>query len=138
MHRTRRAILEIVTRAPTPFAPTRIARIDNLQGDGRTAPDTIVVSIEAACRELKAAAAGAPTVRLASAVDAALEELLVDGAVVDARATRPLPSILAAVASTALKAVILWQTQHCTFKATNTQDLPKWKQHHQNHLVHLW
>ncbi len=125
MHRARRAIFVIIARAPTPMVSIRIARIDNLQGDGRTACDTIIVGIEAACGELIAAAAGATTIRLAGAIEAALEELLVHGAVVDARATRPLPSILAAVASTALKAVILWQTQYGTFKGATTQDLPK-------------
>ena len=85
----------------------RIACIDNLQGDCGTACNSIVIGIEAACGELIAASAGAPTVRLAGTIYAALEELLIDGAVINPRATRPLPVILAAVTCAALKAIVL-------------------------------
>ena len=110
MHRARRAILVIITRAPTPMIPIIKARIDNLQRDGRTARDAIVIGVEAARGELVAATAGASTIRLADAVEAALEEFLVDGAVVDAGAAGPLPCILAAVAGAALEAVVLLRT----------------------------
>ena len=113
MHRARRAILVIITRAPTPMIPIIITRIDNLQRDGRTARDAIVVGIEAAGGELVAATAGAAAVRLANAVELALEEFLVDGAVVDAGAAGPLPGVLATVAGAALEAVVLlWTPQH--------------------------
>ena len=85
-------------------------RIDNLQRDGGPARDAIVVGIEAASGELVAATAGAAAIRLADAVEGALEEFLVDGAVVDAGAAGPLPGILAAVAGAALEAVVLWWT----------------------------
>ena len=85
----------------------REARIDDLQGDGRAARDAIIVGIEAARGELVAGAAGAPAVWLASAVQGALEKLLVDGAIVHAGATRPFPIILAAITGAALKAVVL-------------------------------
>lgn len=85
----------------------RIAGIDNLQRDHGTASDAIVVGIEAACKELIAATAGLSTVRLATAVDLALEELLVDGAVIDARAAAPFPRILSTVTGAAHPAIVL-------------------------------
>ena len=111
MHRARRTILIIITRTPTPVIPTIKTSIHNLQRNRRPAPDAIIIRIEAARRQLIALTAGAPAVRLAGAVQAALEELLVDGAVVDARAARPLPGVFAAVAGAALEAVVLRRTE---------------------------
>ena len=89
-----------------------ITSIDNLQRDGRTASDAIVIGIEAARRQLIALTAGASTVRLPRAIQSALEMLLIDRAVIDARASRPLPGVLPTVTSAALKAIVLRQTEH--------------------------
>ena len=89
-----------------------ITSIHNLQRNGRTASDAIVIGIEAARRQLIALAAGASTIRLPRAIQATLEELLIDRAVVDARASRPLPSVLPAVTSAALKAIVLRQNEY--------------------------
>lgn len=70
---------------------SRIACIDYLQGDRRAACDTTIIRVEPACGELIANTASASTIRLAGAVYAALEELLVDRAVVDARTAGPFP-----------------------------------------------
>ena len=126
MHRARRTILVIVAGAPTPVVTIREARIDNLQSDGRPAPRAIVVGIKAACGELIASSASTAAIRLASAVEGALEKLLVDGTIIHARATRPLPRILAAVASAALKAVVLAKMSAMIYPAVMIdQDLRK-------------
>ncbi len=84
-----------------------VTRINDLQGDCGTASDTIIIGIEAACGELVAATASATAIRLAAAVYVALEELLVDGAVVDTRAACPLPRILSAITSAAHPSIVL-------------------------------
>ena len=107
MHRAVRTVLEIIARAPAPMIAVRKARVDNLQRDRGPAARAVIVRVEAAGRELVAGAAGAAAVGLAGAVEGALEEFLVDGAVVDAGAAGPLPGVLAAVAGAALEAVVL-------------------------------
>ena len=89
-----------------------ITSIDNLQRNRRTASDAIVIGVEATRRQLVALSAGASTIRLPRAIQAALEELLVDGAVIDSGASRPLPCVLAAVTSAALPAIVLRPTEH--------------------------
>ena len=86
----------------------RVARIDNLQGDCGAACDAVVVCIEAAGGQLVATATGASTIRLAATTYTALEELLIDGAIVDAGAAGPFPRILSAVTSAAHPAVVLF------------------------------
>ena len=107
MHRARRTILIIVTSAPTPVITIREARINHLERDSRAAGDAIIIRIEAARGELVADTASVSAIGLAGAVEAALEELLVDGAIIHARATGPLPGVFAAVARAALEAVVL-------------------------------
>lgn len=89
-----------------------ITSIDNLQRNRRPASDAVIIGIEAAGRQLIALTAGASTIRLSRTIQAALEELLIDGAVIDARASRPLPGVLPAVTSAALKSIVLRQAQH--------------------------
>ena len=108
MHRAGRAVLVVVTRTPAPVVAVGKAGIDNLQRHRGPAPDAIVVRVEPARGKLKALAAGASAIRLPRAVEAALEEFLVHGAVVDAGASRPLPGIRAAITSATLVAIELW------------------------------
>ena len=91
MHGARRTILVIITGTPTPMVACRVARIDNLHRDRRATGHAIIVCIESTGGELVATTACGSTVRLAAAVDASLEEFLVDGAIVDARTPRPFP-----------------------------------------------
>ena len=107
VHRARRTILIIVTSAPTPVIAIREARINHLERDSRAARDAIIIRIEAARGELVADTASVSAIGLAGAVEAALEELLVDGAIIHSRATGPLPRVFAAVARAALEAVVL-------------------------------
>ena len=86
---------------------SRVTRINDLQGDCGTTSDTIIIGIEAACGELVAATASATAIRLAAAVYAALEEFLVDGAVVDTRAAGPFPRILSTITGTAHPSIVL-------------------------------
>ena len=80
--------------------------------------------------------AGASTIRLPRAIQATLEELLIDGTVVDARASRPLPSVLPAVTSAALPAIVLRQTEHSSIgEAGIIKHSPKLKLHRPIHPV---
>ena len=112
MDRARRTIFVVVARAATPTAPGAITSVDDLQRHGGPASDAVVVGVEAARRQLKALTAGASAIRLPRAVEATLEELLVDRAVVDAGAARPLPIVLPAVTGAALPAVELRRSEH--------------------------
>ena len=86
----------------------RETSINNLQRNRRSAPGPIIIRIEAAGGKFEAGSAGATAVGLAGGVDGTLEELLVDGAVVDAVAVGvPLPGVLTAVAGATLEAVVL-------------------------------
>lgn len=99
----------------------RVTRIDNLQRDCGAACDTIVVRIEATCGELVAATTCASTIRLTSAIQSALKELLVDGAVIDARAAGPFPGVLSAVTGAAHPAIILRKIQYWSVKVAITR-----------------
>ena len=89
-----------------------VTSINNLQRNGRTASDAVVIGIEAARRQLIALTAGTSAVRLPGTIQATLEELLIDSAIIDARASRPLPSVLPAVTGASLKAIVLRQTEY--------------------------
>ena len=101
-------ILEIITRAPAPVISVRVTSVDNLDRDRAPRADAVVVGVEATGGELVALPARGTAIGLAAAVELTFEELLVDGAIVDARAAAPLPGGLAAVAGGAHPAVVLW------------------------------
>jgi len=107
MHPTITTILEPITRAPAPMIPVRITRIHNLNRDRAARANAIVIGVETAGAELVALPAGGAAVWLAAGVEGPGEELLVDGAVVDAGGGGPLPGGLAAVAGGAHPAVVL-------------------------------
>lgn len=108
MHPAVATILVVIARAPAPVIPRRVARVDNLHRDRGPAAHAVVVRVHAGGRELVALPARGPAVGLAGAVECAVEELLVDGGVVEACAAGPLPGGLPAVAGGAHPAVVLW------------------------------
>ena len=111
MHPTITTILIRITRAPAPMIARAIARIHHHDRNGTSAPDTSIISVETRGRKLVTGTAGGAAVGGApAAVELALEELLVHGAVVDAGAGGPLPGGGAAVAGGAHPAVVLWFT----------------------------